>query len=48
VPDASIEQDARELMCQQLKAAGFSEVTMLREPVQPSNATETAPRVVAA
>ena len=48
VPDASMEQDARELMCQQLKAAGFSEVTMLREPVQPSTATETAPHVVAA
>ena len=48
VPDASMEQDARELMCQQLKAAGFSEVTMLREPVRPSTATETAPHVVAA
>jgi succinoglycan biosynthesis transport protein ExoP len=35
-------------MCQQLEAAGFSEVTMLRKPVQPSNATEPASRVVAA
>jgi hypothetical protein len=43
-----MEQDARELMCQQLKAAGFSEVTMLRKPVPPSDPTETAPRVIAA
>jgi succinoglycan biosynthesis transport protein ExoP len=48
VPDASLEHDARELMCQQLKAAGFSEVTMLSKPVQPPSATETAARVVAA
>jgi len=47
VPDASMEADARTLMCEQLKAVGFSEVTMLSRPVQPSNAGETA-RVVAA
>ncbi|MBW7966003.1 exopolysaccharide transport family protein [Bradyrhizobium sp. BR 10261] len=47
VPDASMEADARKLMCEQLKAVGFSEVTMLSRPVQPSNAGET-PRVVAA
>jgi hypothetical protein len=40
-------QDARTLMCEQLKAVGFSEVTMLSKPVQASNAAE-APRVVAA
>ena len=34
-------------MCEQLKAVGFSEVTMLSRPVQPSEAVE-APRVVAA
>ncbi|WP_375308421.1 exopolysaccharide transport family protein [Bradyrhizobium sp. A11] len=47
VPDASMASDARTLMCEQLKAVGFSEVTMLTKPVQPSNAAE-APRVVAA
>ncbi|MDN5004948.1 GumC family protein [Bradyrhizobium sp. GCM10027634] len=47
VPDASMEADARTLMCEQLKAVGFSEVTMLSRPVQPSDAGET-PRVVAA
>lgn len=48
VPDASMESDARALMCEQLKAVGFSEVTMLSRPVQPSDAGETPPRVVAA
>lgn len=47
VPDASMEADARTLMCEQLKAVGFSEVTMLSRPVQPSDAS-AAPRVVAA
>lgn len=47
VPDASMAQEARTLMCEQLTAVGFSEVTMLSRPVQPSNAAET-PRVVAA
>ncbi|MBR0789017.1 lipopolysaccharide biosynthesis protein [Bradyrhizobium manausense] len=47
VPDASMEADARALMCEQLKAVGFSDVTMLSRPVQPSDAIE-APRVVAA
>ncbi|HEX9212036.1 MAG TPA: exopolysaccharide transport family protein [Bradyrhizobium sp.] len=48
VPDASMEPDARALMCEQLRAVGFSEVTMLSKPVQPSDADEPAPRVVAA
>lgn len=48
VPDASMESDARALMCEQLKAVGFSEVTMLSRPVQPSDAGETPARVVAA
>jgi Mrp family chromosome partitioning ATPase len=47
VPDPSMEADARVLMCEQLKAVGFSEVTMLSRPVQPSEGME-APRVVAA
>ncbi|MCK1742549.1 lipopolysaccharide biosynthesis protein [Bradyrhizobium sp. 139] len=47
VPDVSMASDARTLMCEQLRAAGFSEVTMLSRPVQPTNAVD-APRVVAA
>lgn len=47
VPDASMAADARTLMCEQLKAVGFSEVTMLSQPVQPADAVD-APRVVAA
>jgi hypothetical protein len=47
VPDASMAPDARALMCEELKAVGFTEVTMLSKPVQPSGAVE-APRVVAA
>ena len=38
----------RKLMCEQLEAVGFSEVTMLSKPARPSNASEPAPRVVAA
>ena len=48
VPDASMAADARTLMCDQLEAAGFSEVTMLSKPAQPSDAVEPGPRVVAA
>lgn len=47
VPDASMTAEARALTCEQLRAVGFSEVTMLSKPVQPSDAVE-APRVVAA
>src|ERR1700676_983947 len=48
VPDASMPADARSLMCEQLRAVGFSEVTMLSQSAQPSDAAEPAPRVVAA
>jgi hypothetical protein len=48
VPDASMATDARELMCDQLRAVGFSEVTMLSKPSQPSDAVEPGPRVAAA
>jgi len=48
VPDASMEQDARTLMCDQLRAVGFSEVAMLSQPCQPSDEVETGPRVAAA
>src|SRR5262249_9359885 len=32
VPEASMGQDARSLMCQQLKSVGFSDVTVLERP----------------
>jgi Mrp family chromosome partitioning ATPase len=48
VPGASMPADARSLMCEQLRAVGFSEVTMLSQSAQPSDAVEPAPRVVAA
>ena len=50
VPDASMADDARVQMCEQLAAVGFSEVTMLTKPCErePSNAVEPGPRVVAA
>jgi hypothetical protein len=47
-PDASMIADARRSMSDQLKAVGFTEVTMLSKPAQPSDAAEPAPQVVAA
>jgi succinoglycan biosynthesis transport protein ExoP len=48
VPDASMATEARTLMCDQLRAVGFTEVAMLNKPAQPSDAVEPGPRVVAA
>jgi succinoglycan biosynthesis transport protein ExoP len=48
VPDASMADDARTVMCDQLKAVGFTEVTMLSKPSEPLNAVEPGPRVAAA
>ena len=48
VPDGSMAADARARICDQLKAAGFSEVTMLDQPAQPSEAIDPRPRIVAA
>jgi len=48
VPDASMAADARNLMCDQLRAVGFNEVTMLSKPALPSDAVDPGPRVVAA
>jgi succinoglycan biosynthesis transport protein ExoP len=48
VPAASMTDEARTLMCDQLRAVGFSEVAMLSGPCQPSDAVEVGPRVVAA
>jgi Mrp family chromosome partitioning ATPase len=48
VPDAAMATDARALMCEQLMAVGFSDVTMLSRPAQSVDAVEPGPRVVAA
>jgi polysaccharide biosynthesis transport protein len=48
VPDASMEENARAQMCAELKAAGFSDVTMLSTACQPSEKIAAGPRVVAA
>ncbi|MGZ5866939.1 MAG: GumC family protein [Xanthobacteraceae bacterium] len=48
VPDASMAPEARALMCEQLRAVGFGEVTMLNKPARPKDAVEPGPRVVAA
>jgi tyrosine-protein kinase Etk/Wzc len=48
VPDASMEEDARAQMCAELKAAGFSDVTMLSTACQSSEEITAGPRVVAA
>lgn len=47
VPDGSMAADARIQMRDQLKAVGFSEVTMLSRPVLPSDAVDPGPRVAA-
>ncbi|MHC2334258.1 GumC family protein [Bradyrhizobium sp. USDA 4454] len=48
VPDAAMAQDARRSMVTQLRAVGFSEVTMLSKPCAPSQTVAAGPRVVAA
>jgi polysaccharide biosynthesis transport protein len=48
VPDPSMAPDARAAMCDQFRAVGFAEVTMLNEPYQSLEAVEPSPRVVAA
>jgi uncharacterized protein involved in exopolysaccharide biosynthesis len=48
VPAASMAADARTVMCDQLRAVGFTDVTMLSTPAQPTDAVEPGPRVVAA
>ncbi len=47
VPDPSMDSDARSITCDQLRAVGFSEVTMLSKPCQPTDAVERGPRVAA-
>ncbi|MGB8401880.1 MAG: lipopolysaccharide biosynthesis protein, partial [Bradyrhizobium sp.] len=48
VPDASMAANARALMVEQLKAVGFSEVTMLSKPYRPSDAVDPGWHVAAA
>jgi uncharacterized protein involved in exopolysaccharide biosynthesis len=48
VPDVSMAADARALMSDQLKAAGFGDVTMLSKAPLPSQTADQTPRVVAA
>ena len=48
VPETSMAQDARNLMCEQLKAVGFSDVTMLDRPATAGNTHDSGARVVAA
>jgi uncharacterized protein involved in exopolysaccharide biosynthesis/Mrp family chromosome partitioning ATPase len=48
VPDASMAQDARSQMSDQLKAVGFSDVAMLSGPALPSDAVDPGLREVAA
>jgi polysaccharide biosynthesis transport protein len=48
VPEASMTTEARNLMCDQLRAVGFSNVTMLSGPAEPFDAVEPGPRVAAA
>ncbi|HKU08114.1 MAG TPA: exopolysaccharide transport family protein [Bradyrhizobium sp.] len=48
VPDASMDTEARKQMTAELKAAGFSQVTMLSKACEPSDTVAADPRVVAA
>ena len=48
VPDASMQEDARATMSEQLEAVGFSEVTMLSQPVAAAGLVEPGPHVAAA
>ena len=48
VPDSAMAFEARNLMCDQLKGVGFSDVTMLSRPSLPSDGVDPGLRVVAA
>ena len=48
VPEESMTEDARVEMCDQLRAVGFAEVTMLSKPCDADDAIEAGPHVVAA
>ena len=48
VPDVAMTAEARAVMSDQLKAAGFADVKMLSGPLQAPDSVEPGPRVVAA
>ncbi|KIZ40556.1 MULTISPECIES: exopolysaccharide transport family protein [Rhodopseudomonas] len=48
VPDPAMQDEARNQMAEQLKAVGFSSVTMISKPSQPGDAGEPETRTVAA
>jgi uncharacterized protein involved in exopolysaccharide biosynthesis/Mrp family chromosome partitioning ATPase len=48
VPDPSMAPEARTAMCDQFRAVGFAEVTMLSKPYQASDEIESSPHVAAA
>jgi Mrp family chromosome partitioning ATPase len=48
VPDPSMASDSRTAMCDQFRAVGFAEVTMLSKPYQSADAIESGPHVEAA
>jgi succinoglycan biosynthesis transport protein ExoP len=48
VPDASMNADGRKMMCDQLRSAGFNEVTMLSKASPASDFADNGPHVVAA
>jgi polysaccharide biosynthesis transport protein len=48
VPGPTMTEDARALLCDQLRDAGFSDVAMLKKPVEPSNSVASARSMAAA
>jgi hypothetical protein len=48
VPDPAMATEARTAMCDQFRAVGFAEVTMLSKPYSSQDAVEAGPQVVAA
>ena len=48
VPDPAMAMEARTAMCDQFRAVGFAEVTMLSKPYSSQDAVEAGPQVVAA
>ena len=48
VPDPSMEPEARAVMCDQYRAVGFADVTLLSGPCRPADAVESSKQVAAA
>jgi len=47
VPDPAMSEAARIEMCDQFRAVGFADVTLLKEPTAAADAIEPGPRVAA-